>query len=65
MSDASQDNGHKEIVIPSATASWYSPDEVAQIEKDSLPEFFSGHYPSKTPKIYMEYRLFMITLYRE
>ena len=53
-----------EIVVPSATAEWYDPDEVAQIERDSLPEFFNGFYPSKTPQTYMEYRTFIVTLYR-
>jgi len=32
---------------------------------DSLPEFFSGKYPSKTPDIYKEYRNFMVLLYRQ
>lgn len=53
-----------EIVVPSATAAWYDPEGVAQIERDSLPEFFSGLYPSKTPLTYKEYRTFMVSLYR-
>ena len=32
---------------------------------DSLPEFFCGKYPSKTPETYKEYRNFMIKTYRE
>ena len=48
--------------MPSRTASWYDPDSINQFEKDSLPEFFSGLYPSKTPDIYKEYRTFIVTL---
>jgi SWI/SNF related-matrix-associated actin-dependent regulator of chromatin subfamily C len=32
---------------------------------DSLPEFFNGKYPSKTPLTYKEYRNFMFQLYRQ
>lgn len=39
-------------------------DSIAQVEKDSLPEFFNGVYPSKTPSVYKEYRNFMVMLYR-
>ena len=35
------------------------------MERDSLPEFFTGIYPSKTPQTYKEYRDFMINLYRQ
>lgn len=31
---------------------------------DSLPEFFNGLYPSKTPDVYKEYREFIIALGR-
>ena len=50
--------------IPSATADWFSMDDIAEIERQSLPEFFRGVYPSKTPTSYIEYRNFMISLYR-
>ena len=52
-------------MIPSIAAEWFSMDEISQIEKDSLPEFFNGKYPSKTPQVYKEYRSFMIQLYRQ
>ena len=39
-------------------------DSIADIERQSLPEFFRGVYPSKTPSTYKEYRDFMIKLYR-
>ena len=50
--------------IPSKTAAWFNMDTIEDIEKYSLPEFFRGVYPSKTPTTYMEYRNFMIRLYR-
>ena len=40
-------------------------DSIHEIEKDSLPEFFNGRFPSKTPHTYKEYRNFMILLYRQ
>ncbi len=39
-------------------------DDIAEIEKDSIPEYFSDQFPNKTPKVYKEYRNFMIELYR-
>lgn len=36
-------------VVPSAAADWFSLDDIHQLEKDSMPEFFCGKYPSKTP----------------
>lgn len=36
------------VVLPSG-AEWFSFDEISQIEKDALPEYFNGKYPSKTP----------------
>jgi hypothetical protein len=37
---------------------------VTPLEKESLPEFFNGKYPSKTPLVYKEYRNFIYSLYR-
>jgi SWI/SNF related-matrix-associated actin-dependent regulator of chromatin subfamily C len=51
------------IIIPSC-AHWFSMDEIHQMEKDTLPEFFMGK-PSKTPEIYKKYRNFIINLYRQ
>lgn len=45
-------------------ASWYDSDNIHDIEKKSLPEFFSGKNRSKTPIIYKNYREFMINTYR-
>lgn len=51
------------IVIPSY-ASWFSFPQIHQIEKDSLPEFFTNKNPSKTPTVYVKYRNFLINSYR-
>lgn len=50
--------------IPS-TSCWFDSKLINQIEKESLPEFFSGKYPSKTPMTYMHFRNFIIRSYRE
>ena len=50
--------------MPSQTAEWYSSNHIHTLEQTSVPEFFKGYYPSKTPAIYKEYRDFMISLYQ-
>lgn len=40
-------------------------ERIHTVEQTSLPEFFRGNYPSKTPSVYKEYRDFMIELYRQ
>ena len=60
---------YHEVVVPSTTIDiWFDPEnydnKIHPIEEESLPEFFSGKYPSKTPQVYKEYRNFMIMLYR-
>jgi hypothetical protein len=42
------------VYIPSSTLDiWFDPEnfenKITDIEEESLPEFFSGRYPSKTP----------------
>lgn len=51
------------VIIPSS-AHWFKLEEIHQIEKESIPEFFVGK-PSKTPEIYKRYRNFIINLYRQ
>jgi hypothetical protein len=51
-------------VIPSCAA-WFDPLTIHQVEVDSLPEYFNGKFPSKTPSVYMTYRNFIIKLYRD
>ncbi|KAL5717373.1 hypothetical protein ACHQM5_010386 [Ranunculus cassubicifolius] len=50
--------------IPSRS-SWFSWNEIHETEKTSLKEFFTGCNISKSPKIYKEYRDFIINKYRE
>ena len=52
------------FIIPSS-AHWFKLDEIHQIEKDALPEFFVPGKPSKTPEIYKRYRNYIIDLYRQ
>jgi len=53
------------VVVKSHQAKWFNYDQIHEIEKRSLPEFFDGKSPSKTPKIYTEYRNFMIQTYEQ
>ncbi|KAL6182658.1 hypothetical protein ACLB2K_044073 [Fragaria x ananassa] len=50
--------------IPSHT-SWFLWDEIHETEKKGLKEFFDGRSISRTPKVYKEYRDFIINKYRE
>ncbi|KAI5955917.1 SWI3 [Candida jiufengensis] len=51
------------VIIPSY-ASWFNMKKIHKIEKESLPEFFNSTHPSKSPKLYANYRNFMINAYR-
>lgn len=51
------------IIVPSY-ASWFNMKKIHKIEKESLPEFFETNHPSKSAKIYLNYRNFMINSYR-
>lgn len=51
------------IILPSYTR-WFKMSTIHSIEKESLPEFFTARHPSKSPKIYLNYRNFMINSYR-
>ncbi|KAH9770057.1 SWI/SNF complex subunit SWI3A [Citrus sinensis] len=50
--------------IPSHS-SWFRWDDIHETERTALKEFFDGSSISRTPKIYKEYRDFMINKYRE
>ena len=52
------------LVLPSCTR-WFSFSEIHEIEQNSLPEFFCGKFPGKTPEVYKDYRNYIINLYRE
>ncbi|KAI8985842.1 SWIRM domain-containing protein [Pilobolus umbonatus] len=53
----------KAVTIPSY-ASWFDMTTIHNIERVSLPEFFTNTNPSKTETIYKDYRDFMINTYR-
>ncbi|MCO5552961.1 hypothetical protein L7F22_006481 [Adiantum nelumboides] len=44
---------------------WFSWDKIHIIERRALPEFFDGKSLSRTPKVYKEYRDFIVNRYRE
>ncbi|XP_043706911.1 SWI/SNF complex subunit SWI3A [Telopea speciosissima] len=46
-------------------SSWFFWDDINEIEKDSLKEFFDGSSISRTPKVYKAYRDFIINKFRE
>ena len=58
-------NNENEIIYSPISSSWFNMDNIHEIEMKSLPEFFVGKYPTKTPKVYKDYRNFIINLYRE
>lgn len=51
------------VVIPSF-ANWFNHNQIHQLERDSLPEFFEGR-SLKTPEYYMKIRNYIIELYRQ
>ena len=53
----------KQVAIPHY-ASWFNMETIHDIERVSLPEFFTGRNKSKTPNIYQDYRDFMVNTYR-
>ena len=57
-------NESEQIYLP-ISSTWFNMDNIHEIEIKSLPEFFCGKFPSKTPKVYKNYRNFIINLYRE
>ncbi|XP_022736549.1 SWI/SNF complex subunit SWI3A-like isoform X2 [Durio zibethinus] len=50
--------------IPSYS-SWFAWNDIHETERQALKEFFEGSSISRTPKIYKEYRDFIINKYRE
>lgn len=52
------------VLLPAFSA-WFQLDNVHQIEKRALPEFFSERCPSKTKATYTEIRNFLVLKWRE
>ncbi|GMG39236.1 unnamed protein product [Ambrosiozyma monospora] len=53
----------KPVIIPSF-AKWFDMTKIHDIEKKSLPEYFNNESRFKTPKVYKDFRDFMINAYR-
>jgi SWI/SNF related-matrix-associated actin-dependent regulator of chromatin subfamily C len=51
------------VILPTCS-SWFDINGIHQIEKDALPEFFTGKQ-LKTPQAYKNFRNHIIKLYRE
>ena len=51
------------IVLPSYST-WFDMNDINNIERKALPEFFNSRNRSKTPHVYKDYRDFMINTYR-
>lgn len=51
------------MVFPSC-AQWFDVNTIHEIEQQALPEYFCGKFSAKSPQIYMEYRNYIIKLYR-
>ena len=59
-----QEYASRSMVIPSCS-SWFNLDKVHEIEMQTLPEFFCGKFPHKTPATYFSFRNSIIKMYRE
>ncbi|MCO5571214.1 hypothetical protein L7F22_024949 [Adiantum nelumboides] len=55
----------RHLLMTRYPAGWFSWGKIHTIERRALPEFFDGFSLSKTPKVYKEYREFIINKYRE
>ncbi len=64
IDETDQEYAKTSFIIPSCSA-WFNIDKIHEIEMQSLPEFFCGKFPHKNPVTYMDYRNFIIKLYRE
>lgn len=57
--DGQEDNVTEQthhIIVPSYSA-WFDYNAIHEIEKRAMPEFFNSRNKSKTPEIYISYRL--------
>lgn len=59
-------NEEQELSIPEyQVQKWFNLSEIADIERQNIPEFFNGSKKSKTPELYQKYRNYMILLYKQ
>ncbi|XP_052183853.1 SWI/SNF complex subunit SWI3A isoform X2 [Diospyros lotus] len=59
------DESRLDLYTVPARSSWFSWGDIHEIEKFHLREFFDGSSITRTPKIYKEYRDFIISKFRE
>ncbi|WOL00736.1 SWI/SNF complex subunit SWI3A isoform X2 [Canna indica] len=64
-SSEGSDLADRELYSIPASSSWFRWDEIHETERQSLPEFFDGSAASRNPRVYKEYRDFIISKYRE
>lgn len=55
----------RELYTIPISSMWFRWDEIHEYEKRSLPEFFEGGSYTRNPRVYKEYRDFIISKYRE
>ncbi|PKA47504.1 SWI/SNF complex subunit SWI3A [Apostasia shenzhenica] len=55
----------RELYTIPISSSWFRWEEIHETERRSLPEFFDGGSYSRSPRVYKEYRDFIINKYRE
>ncbi|EFJ15406.1 hypothetical protein SELMODRAFT_445586 [Selaginella moellendorffii] len=65
MAGSGEEPLNRELYRVPGHAGWFSWTGIHSIEREALVEFFEGKTLSKTPKIYKEYRDFIINKYRE
>jgi len=46
------DYASRTFILPSCTK-WFGFSDIHELEMQSLPEFFCGKYPQKTPEVYL------------
>ncbi|KAG0483170.1 hypothetical protein HPP92_011254 [Vanilla planifolia] len=55
----------RELYTIPISSSWFRWDDIHETERKWLPEFFDGSSYSRSPRVYKEYRDFIINKYRE
>lgn len=55
----------KEAFIIPSCSQWFDFTTIHEIEMQTLPEFFCDQFPHKNPETYMNYRNFIIKIYRQ
>ncbi|CAL9087890.1 unnamed protein product [Musa acuminata var. zebrina] len=64
-SSEGSDLADRELYSIPSSASWFRWDDIDDTERRCLPEFFDGSSTSRNPRVYKEYRDFIISKYRE